>query len=209
VDMINNLKKIRERKRMSVIKLSKATGIARDLIYKMEKGEIGISKKNIPLLESALNVSISEIYGGSSNMIPIRYYDVDASAGNGCYVDSENFEVINIDENQLLRMGIRSSFEDISIINARGDSMAPIIKDRDLLFVNNAKKELFNRKIYAINEKGFLKVKRVLIKSPMDKKVTIKSDNEVDGEYPPYEIEIDGSENIICGQVIFYCRSIE
>ena len=32
-----------------------------------------------------------------SNMIKLKYLDLSASAGNGCFVDSENFEVMDID----------------------------------------------------------------------------------------------------------------
>jgi phage repressor protein C with HTH and peptisase S24 domain len=207
--MINNLKKIRERKKLSVINLAEKSGISRDLIYKMEKGEIGISKRNILLLEKALNVSASEIYGGDSQMIPIKFFDITASFGSSCFVNNENFEIINIDEKQLIKMDINSNYDNISIIHAKGNSMIPTIQDGDLLFIDISKKEIFNKKIYVINEDKFLKVKRIIKDKPDAEKVIVKSDNEIIGEYPPYEIAVNGSENIICGEVIFFCRRIE
>ena len=209
--MINNLANIRKKRGLSVIKLAELTGLTRDAIYKMEKGEIGISKNSMPLLEKALQTTASEIYGGISRMIPIKYYpDILASAGTGCFVSSEKFETINIDDKQLAEMGIKSSYDNIVIIKVKGYSMQPTLQDNDLLFVDSSKKEIFNNKIYIINENNNLKVKRLIRESPFSNKAIVKSDNQIDGEYPPYEIDFEKmDDNFICGQVIFYCRSIE
>jgi transcriptional regulator with XRE-family HTH domain len=207
--MINNLKNIREKRGLSVIQLSNKSGIARDLIYKIEKGEIGISTKNIILLEKALNVSASEIYGGNPQSIPIKFFDASASFHSNYFINNENYDVINIDEKQLNKMNITSNYDDIFIIKARGDGMTPTIQDGDLLFADASQKEIFNKKIYIINEEGSLKIKRIIKNRPEAKKITIKSDNETIGEYPPYEMEIDNLKNIICGEVVFYCRRIE
>lgn len=209
--MINNLSNIRKKKGLSVIKLAELSGIGRDIIYKMEKGEIGISKKNMPLLEKALETTASEIYGGISKVIPIKYHpNIYASAGYGYFVNDENFETINIDEKQLIEMNINSNYENIHIIKAVGRSMEPTIMDNDLLFIDVTKKEIFNDKIYIINENNTLKVKRVIRKSPFDNVITIKSDNQVSGEYPPYEINLENEDQMNCikGQVVFFCRNI-
>jgi phage repressor protein C with HTH and peptisase S24 domain len=121
----------------------------------MEKNEIGISRKNMPLLEKALEVSASEIYGGNSKMIPLKYYDIYASAGKGCFTNFETFEIVNMDEEQLKRIGINGNYENISIINAKGDSMKPTIHDGDLMFVDATKKEIFNKKFILLMKKVF------------------------------------------------------
>lgn len=147
--MVNNLKNIREKKNLSVIKMAEITGIGRDIIYKMEKGEIGISKKNLKIIQDTLNITASEIYGGVSNMIPIKYYpDILASAGKGCFVNSDSFEIISIDEKQLKEMGINSNYQDISVIKVDGSSMIPTLVNGDLLFVDTTKKSVYNNKIY-------------------------------------------------------------
>ena len=143
-----------------------------------------------------------------SNMIKLKYLDLSASAGNGCFVDSENFEVMEIGEKQLNEMGIKGNYQNIQVIKEKGNSMYPTIHDGDLLFVDVNKKEIFNNKIYIIREEKLLKVKRVLRKSPLSDEITIKSDNEIDGEYPPYNIKIDGCQNVVCGMVVFFCRSL-
>lgn len=207
--MLNQLKKIRENKGLSVIKLAELSGLTRDNIYKIENSQVNFTKNNIEALTKALNITPAELMGLSEHrMIPIKYYDISAAAGQGCFVDNENFEVISIDELQLIKMGIISNYSNIAIINARGDSMLPTIKDNDLLFVDTSQKQIFNDTIYIISERNLLKVKRILMKSPTDKTITIKSDNQISGEYPPYEIAIDGSKNIVCGQVVFFCRKL-
>jgi repressor LexA len=209
VKMINNLKKIREKRKLSVIQLANKSGIARDLIYKIEKGDIGISTKNIVLLEKALNVSASEIYGGNPQSIPIKFFDDSTSFYSNCFANNENYDIINIDEKQLNKMDIADNYDNVFMMKARGDGMSPAIQDGDLLFIDAFPKEVFNKKIYIINEEGLLKIKRVIKNRPETKKIIVKSDNEAVGEYPPYEIEIDDLKNIICGEVVFYCRRIE
>lgn len=201
---MNIVEEIRKKTGLSIIQIAKKTGISRDAIYKIEKG---ISKPNFDTLEK-----LKESFGINNNMISLKYFpDVLASAGNGCFVNNENFEPINIDKKQLLEMGIKSNFENIVVIRASGYSMQPTIQDRDLLFVDITKKEIYNNKIYIISENNDLKVKRLLRKTPFDKNIIVKSDNEIDGEYPPYVLDLNDKEkaNCIKGQVIFYCRSIE
>ena len=35
----------------------------------------------------------------------------------------------------------------------------------------------------------------------------IKSENEIDEEYPPYTVSIEKAKEMILGQVVFYCNS--
>jgi phage repressor protein C with HTH and peptisase S24 domain len=210
------LKKIRLLRKLTQEELARKVGVSKSNLSLIESGKLNIKIEKAEKLAVALNCKTTDLTGTTqfnpeitSRMIPIKYYDINASVGNGYFVNNENFEVIQIDEIQLKKIGIISDFESISIINAKGDSMSPTIKDGDLLFVNTNKKEIYNKKIYVINEDNLLKVKRIIKESPLDNKITIKSDNEIDGEYPPYPITIDESKNIICGMVIFYCRNIE
>ncbi len=200
--MNNNLKALREKNGLSIIELSKISGIGRDIIYKMEKGTIGISKKNIPLLEKALGVSASSLFGGCDSMIPIKYYS------SVFDFSDKKCEFINIDKTQLAEMGIEKDYNDIVIIKINDDSMYPTIVKGDLLFINTKQKQIYNDKIYIIQENNNLKVKRVLRKSPFDTTITIKSDNQISGEFPPYEIDLNDKEKADCikGQVLSFCR---
>ncbi len=211
------LKNIRQKRKITAEELGKAIGVSKATISLIEAGKVKLDNIKSQKIAKILNCKISDLFGETefnpeygSRMIPIRYYDISASAGNGCFVNNENFEIINIDEIQLKKMGIHENLKDIVIINVKGDSMLPTLQDGDLLFIDTTKKEIFNKKIYVITEDNYLKVKRILKNSPDSKEIIIKSDNEIDGEYPPYPKQLDNlPENFICGQVIFYCRSIE
>jgi phage repressor protein C with HTH and peptisase S24 domain len=212
-----HLKEIRKARKLTLEQLAKKVGTTKSNLSLIENGKISMSVDKAEKIANILNCHTTDLTGGTkfnpeitTKMIAIKYYNnIAASAGTGCFVNNEEFEIINIDESQLIKMGIKRDYNNISIINAKGDSMFPTIRDGDLLFVNIGKKEVFNNKIYIINEDDLLKVKRILKTSPFDEEVTIKSDNKVDGEYPPYSVKIDNIKNIICGQVIFFCRNIE
>jgi phage repressor protein C with HTH and peptisase S24 domain len=210
------LREVRKSRKMTLEQLAEIVGTTKSNLSLIENGKINMSVDKAEKIAKTLNCLPTDLTGSTkfnpnekSKMIQIKYYDISASAGLGCFVNNNNFEYINIDEIQLKKMGIRGNYDGISIINANGNSMSPTIKDGDLLFVNTEQKEIFNNKIYIISENNYLKVKRIIRNSPFDTKIAIKSDNEIDGEYPPYEVDIDGADNIICGQVIFFCRNIK
>ena len=189
----NNVKSIREAKNIKVQYMLDKLGMTRQNYWNIENNKTNITQENQEKLCKIFNCSINDLYDENislndlkenkkSNMIKLKYYDLSASAGNGCFVDSENFEVMEVSEKQLNEMGIKGNYQNIQVIKAKGNSMYPTIHDKDLLFVDTEKKEIFNNKIYIIREDKLLKVKRVLKKSPLDDEITIKSDNEIDGE---------------------------
>ena len=214
----NNVKKLRLKKGLGQEELAKMLGITRQSVYYIELGKTAITADNQKKLIEIFNCSIDDLYNDNSSvkktntkMISIKYYpDILASAGTGCFVSSENFETINVDEKQLAEMGIKSSYNNIAVIKVKGYSMQPTLQDGDLLFVDSSKKEVYNDRIYIINENNNLKVKRLTRESPFINKAIVKSDNQLSGEYPPYEIDFEKMDkNFICGQVVFYCRSIK
>ena len=212
------IKKIRKEKGVTLDELAKKIGTTKGNISLIENNKLGVSLEKAERIAEALNCDITDLIGTSNSKkqeqdtktIQLRLYDLCASAGSGCWMnDEEKFTYINIDKNFLNFIGCPTqNHKDIYVIKVSGFSMFPTLGNGDLIFVNVAKKEIFNNKIYVINENNLLKVKRILINSPFDQEVTIQSDNTTNGEYPPYKIKIDEVENIICGQVIFYCRSL-
>jgi phage repressor protein C with HTH and peptisase S24 domain len=219
------LNKIRKAKGIRLTDLSEklkalygAKAISAPMLSLIENGKNSLSFENAKMIADVLNCSIAELYGEtifknstSESIVQIKYYpDILASAGTGCFIDSEEFETINIDEKHLKEMGIASSYQNIAVIKVKGSSMNPTLLDGDLLFVDTTKKEIYNNRIYIINENNNLKVKRLIRESPFSTIAIVKSDNQTDGEYPPYQIEFNKiEENFICGQVIFFSRNIE
>lgn len=219
---MNNLKKIREARGLSRQELADKVKTSRQTVYYIEVGKINISAQLLLPLCQALDCTPNDLYNECLNinnldkkeqikMIPISYYnEVSASAGNDSYINSEKSEVINIDERQLIEMGINGNYQNIRIIRAKGDSMYPTIKNNDLLFIDITVNDLRNNKIYVISEEGLLKVKRIGKKSPLSNDFEIKSDNQNNDEYPPYPLKIEdlGDRIRIIGLVVFFCRSL-
>ena len=216
--MKNNIEKIRRKLKLSIDEIAPKLGMTFQNFRNIELGKTELKRKYEEDLANIFGCSVEDLYeenidinnlkeNKKSNMIKLKYYDLSASAGNGCFNDIENYEILNIGEDFLNKIGI-TNYDNIAIIRAKGNSMYPTIHDGDLLFVDINKKEVYNDRIYIIREDDLLKVKRVLKESPTSEKITIKSDNHISGEYPPYDLKIDGCQNIICGMVVFFCRSL-
>lgn len=136
-----------------------------------------------------------------SNRLSDRYvylplYDVEASAGHGSMIHSEQI----IDHLAFLREWIQKELslnpEKVLLIKAIGDSMTPTIKAGALLLVNMEVTKVRNDSIYIIRQNGDLLVKRV--QNLMDGRVEIKSDN---AEYKP--IILQGENLDIIGEVVW------
>lgn len=215
--MKNNIEKIRRKLKLSIDEIAPKLGMTFQNFRNIELGKTELKRKYEEELANIFGCSVEDLYeenidinnlkeNKKSSMIKLKYYDLSASAKNDYFIN--NSEIMEISEKQLNEMGIKNNYQNIQVIKAKGNSMYPTIHDGDLLFVDTDKKEIFNDKIYIINEKGFLKIKKILIESPFAEEITIKSDNHISGEYPPYNIKIDSCQNVICGMVVFFCRSL-
>lgn len=132
-----------------------------------------------------------------SDIISIPYYpEVSAAAGSGALV---------YDENTVKHLQISSAIINIStgdnvcLINATGNSMQPVIDDRDLLLVDLSQKLITDEGIYVIRLDTTLVVKRV---QKILNGIILISDNP---QYPPREISADNfNENdaAVIGKVI-------
>lgn len=202
--MENFLKKIREDKGLSVIELSKLSGIARDTIYKIENCKSIITKKNMEKLEKALNVSSSQLYGGSDTLISLKYFTKNSLDD---IINNTNYELVGI-SHKLLELFNAKNHKQIIILKFCEKNMEPIISNGDFLLIDLECKDIENNKIYLIKENNKLKIKRIRQSSPFNTTITILSENQIDGEYPPYDIDINIAKNNILGQVVFYGRSI-
>ena len=132
-----------------------------------------------------------------SDIISIPYYpEVSAAAGSGALV---------YDENTVKHLQISSAIINIStgdnvcLINATGNSMQPVIDDRDLLLVDLSQKLITDEGIYVIRLDTTLVVKRV---QKILNGIILISDNP---QYPPREISANNfNENdaAVIGKVI-------
>ncbi len=97
----------------------------------------------------------------------------------------------------------KGKVEDLVLIEARGDSMDPTIADGDAVLINCAKKKVIDGNMYALRTKNAVMIKRL---QPIGAgRIKVMSDNKL---YDSYEIEREGGDIEIIGQVIWIGREV-
>jgi len=131
----------------------------------------------------------------STGMVAIPRYAVQASAGGGAIVLAQDVDdYFTVGRNWLERYLPRGTRT--GIIEARGDSMEPTIRDGDILLLNFdiGNQDIANGGVFVITIDGNLFVKRLQIM--LDGSIMIRSDNEryeperVDREYADEKMQV-------------------
>lgn len=161
---------------------------------------ISVHKSSITPQNSVVNPSnLKSSQDNDTNIVKIPYFeDTYASAGNGAINYDEVPIIMELDADFLrVFLQITTPFKNMHIINAKGDSMEPTIKDGELLYINPIANEggINSGSIYVINFDGDVLVKRV-DKNPITKALTLISDNQ---KYKPIDID---KENLELCQVV-------
>ncbi|WP_369806073.1 S24 family peptidase [Sphingobium sp. 15-1] len=129
---------------------------------------------------------------------------VGASAGHGARVEEERKNSsIRFSGTWLRKMGLRP--DRISIIQVKGESMAPTLIDGDEIMVNHDDAEIRLRDgIYVLLLDGVLFVKRVAL-GPRKGQFTVRSDNPA---YPQWD-NLEPELMKIVGRVVWVGRKLE
>lgn len=134
-------------------------------------------------------------------MVAVPRIDARASAGPGAVADDDR--VIGeerVDPRVLRRLGVAAGA--VSMIAARGESMAPLIHDGDALFVDTADRRLSSREgLFVIRLDGALLVKHV---ARIGFEVAVRSENPDAAAIPP--VRADRVE--VIGRVVRLARSL-
>jgi transcriptional regulator with XRE-family HTH domain len=208
-----NIRKIREAKKMSREDVAKNLGIGRQMLEYVERGV----RKGLPdwffKLPDALNCSFMEIFNekvDNINSVKLKYFlNVETLDDNKDFVEREK-EIMYLEFNEdfLIQNKIKD-YKNILITRAAGNNMYPTIEDKDFLFVDTNKRELFNGKIYVIKEKNEFKIKRLLQPNPNKPSITVISDNANKLLYPDYNVDMLAGEAVnIIGQVVMHCNTL-
>ena len=208
--MKNRIKALRKALKLSQTEFAQKLGMTMQGIQKWEYGTVEIKLSSLNLISETFNVNPDWLLNGTgemfigenrqqevSDIISIPYYpEVSAAAGSGALV---------YDENTVKHLQISSAIINIStgdnvcLINATGNSMQPVIDDKDLLLVDLSQKLITDEGIYVIRLDTTLVVKRV---QKILNGIILISDNP---QYPPREISADNfNENdaAVIGKVI-------
>lgn len=135
----------------------------------------------------------------AGDYVPIRRLNVEASAGPGALIGSEQLVEHLAFKEDWLRRHIRRRPDQLVLIEARGDSMEPTIGDGDLLLVDTSAAEIATSALHVLDVEGELLVKR--LERRLDGTVIVISDN------PRYAEQIitkaDRKSLRIIGQVLW------
>ena len=124
--------------------------------------------------------------GGDDRSVTIDYYvDVRGSAGPGAEPHEETIIKVRVDA-QLLRERVGSNFNRIKIAAVSGDSMEPTLSHGDQVLVDTSCTRFIDNAIYAIQQDGHLRFKRITLK--LDGSIIVKSDASLDIETYPAEV---------------------
>lgn len=136
---------------------------------------------------------------------PLPVYDMRASAGPGALNhEGEPMSYAVFNDNYLRRV-TRAKPDQLAIIEVHGDSMWPTLHSGDQVLIDTSQTMIRAPGIYAIDIDGDVVIKRGS-RHPVDKVVTIASDNEA---YPPYEISEQNAVNLrVLGKAVWTGRML-
>lgn len=130
----------------------------------------------------------------------LRCFDALVSAGGGALVPSDDvIDRIAFTRSWLLRQGINGDLA--GLVQVRGDSMAPHIRDGSLVLVHFAERDIDNGRIYAFSIRGEVFIKRLTV---LGDGVLAISDNPA---HPPVEITGPDAEALIVHGRVRACIS--
>jgi hypothetical protein len=117
----------------------------------------------------------SPIYTNGDTKKIRHYVNVRGSAGPGYSVEDETVIEVSVDT-QLLRERFGTNFANIQIVGVRGDSMEPTLSHGDQVAVDTSCDRFIDDAIYAIQQNGDLRFKRIRLH--LDGSIEVISDNE-------------------------------
>lgn len=115
-----------------------------------------------------------------------QYVDVKGSAGPGQHVPEEAIVQVKVDA-RLLRERVGNNFGYLKLAGVSGDSMEPTLSHGDQVVIDTSCDRFIDDAIYAIQQDGHLRFKRIKLK--LDGSIIVKSDNQVDNDPETYTKE--------------------
>ncbi|PTO84124.1 transcriptional regulator [Vibrio splendidus] len=157
---------------MSARQMASKCNVSAPAMLRYLKGEAQPNVDSLIKISHAFNVSADWLIASGnvslenakvvteSNYTSIPIYSAEASAGNGCFTDTD--KVIGkhlVFTDDLQRLGLKK--EKTCAIKASGDSMVPTLMNGDLLVIDMRKQEGVLDGVYAITLDDSLLVKRL------------------------------------------------
>lgn len=215
----NRLKIIREElSGISQSKLAELLGFPSYKIRDIESGKVKMSPDIARGLEEKFHFSFTWVMSGvgpkrktgqieeaegapyrsGEEFVHVPRYEIEASAGGGCVVQSEQVVDYLAFKQEWLKTHLGLSAANLAVISVLGDSMEPYLFNGDLIMIDTHVSKIESDAIYVLQVDGALLVKR--IQKKMDGTVIVKSDNE---HYEPEVFRGDSIDRIrVVGRMV-------
>ena len=202
---------------ISVAELSRRSGLKYDIVRDLKRREnSSTSAENAIAIAKALGTTVEGLLGDGrvlpfavsegdpapegAKLVPV--YDVEASAGYGTLIESED-NIYNLAfDTRFLRQMTPAKPKDLSVIRVKGDSMEPTLLDNDQVLIDMSKRSLDFDGMFVLRYGNALHVKRVG-RSAKKRHVRISSDNAQYGS-----IDVHREELEVVGKVLWYGRKV-
>ncbi|MEI7475305.1 MAG: LexA family transcriptional regulator [bacterium] len=212
------LRNIRLQSALTIDELSKMINIAPKTISNYERGERQASVEYLTLLYENLAANLEYIVAGKGTMfladdsginvypenityIPIYYGKT--AAGSGCIIDNEAVIGHYPFEKQWFNKNILAPKNSLIILEVKGESMEPTIKDGDLIMVDTSN-IVIKDGIFVVRFDDTLVVKRLELRP--GNKLQVKSDNP---EYSTFTVDIHEESGIaVIGKVVWQGKKL-
>ena len=220
------LKEERERLGMTQPAFAEAAGAAKRTLIEWEKGTTSPSSVQLSAL-SVIGVDVYYVLTGVHNLfftdadtkktnpkkqdaltnapdgfILVPHYEVQASAGNGSLVHSEQIVDYLAFKADWVRNTLGVAQKDLALISVKGDSMEPGLSNEDLILVDMRRNRVEDNAIYVLQLNDALLVKRIQHK--LDGSLHVMSDNKL------YDTEIVSADHAadlnVLGRVVWSGR---
>lgn len=184
--------------------------LGQDTTYELHRGGEGDFEIVFPENAGELLAQFVMEYGRSDNSIDsgeyayIPLFNIEASAGHGSYVDSEDVSSRLAFRRDWINKELHAIPSNMHLIYVRGDSMEPVLEAGDVVMVDtSAATESIRDGIHVIQIDGSVLIKR--LQRLIGTRIRVMSDNSM---YPSFEADLQRDEITIIGRVIWHAGRV-
>ncbi len=145
------------------------------------------------------NVTVTD--DADTDIVTVKEYDIRLSAGAGSYPQEHPLVLDKrpFSKEWLLKKGLKP--ENLVLTRVSGESMEPMLKDKDIVMIDTAQKTPNDAMPFAVRVDDTLYIKRVV---KQGHKLTLLSINPM---YTPLDIDLKASHCEILGAVVWHAHS--
>ena len=198
------------------VPLHRVKSLSSGKVQKLDRDEIRVLVEKLNLSSSWLATGEGEMFQSSESkpattspsapdgFILVPHYEVQASAGHGSLIHSEQIVDYLAFKAEWVRNTLGVAQKDLALISVKGDSMEPVLSNEDLILVDMRKNRVEDNAIYVLQLNDALLVKRIQHK--LDGSLHVMSDNK------HYDTEIVSAERAadlnVLGRVVWSGRKM-